>query len=44
MINCKAQEEITRLRRQIAHLLGEQRQAGAYARDPRQNPRDNTIR
>lgn len=36
--------EIVRLRRQIAHLLGEQRQAGAYARDPGQNPRDNTIR
>jgi hypothetical protein len=32
--------EIARLRRQIAHLLGEQRHAG----DPRQNPRDNTIR
>ena len=36
--------EIVRLRRQIAHLLGEQRQAGAYAHDPGQNPRDNTIR
>jgi len=36
--------EITRLRRQIAHLLGEQRQAGAHANDPRQNPADNTIR
>jgi len=34
--------EIARLRRQIAHLLGEQRQAGA--RDHRQNPEDNTIR
>ncbi len=36
--------EIARLRRQIAHLLGEQRQAGAHARDHRQNPEDNTIR
>jgi hypothetical protein len=35
--------EIARLRRQIAHLLGEQRQAGTHARDPRQNPRNNTI-
>lgn len=35
--------EITRLRRQVAHLLGEQRQAGAHARDPRQNPGDDTI-
>jgi uncharacterized protein DUF6262 len=36
--------EIARLRRQIAHLLGEQRQAGTHARDPRQNPGNNTIR
>jgi hypothetical protein len=36
--------EIVRLRRQIAHLLGEQRQAGPHAHDPRQNPGDNTIR
>jgi hypothetical protein len=36
--------EITRLRRQIAHLLGEQRQAGAHVRDPRQNRGDNKIR
>jgi hypothetical protein len=36
--------EIARLRRQIAHLLGEQRQAGAHARGHRQNPGDNTIR
>jgi hypothetical protein len=36
--------EITRLRRQIAHLLGEQRQAGAHVRDPRQNLGDNKIR
>ena len=36
--------EIARLRRQIAHLLGEQRQAGARASDPRQNPGNNTIR
>jgi hypothetical protein len=36
--------EITRLRRQIAHLLGEQRQAGVHARDPRQDPGDDTIR
>lgn len=35
--------EIARLRRQIAHLLGEQRQAGTHPRDPRQNPEDNTI-
>lgn len=36
--------EIARLRRQIAHLLGEQRQADAHARGHRQNPGDNTIR
>jgi Family of unknown function (DUF6262) len=36
--------EIARLRRQIAHLLGEQRQAGTHVRDPRQNPGNNTIR
>jgi len=38
------QAEIARLRRQIAHLLGEQRQAGAHACDPRQNTGNNTIR
>jgi hypothetical protein len=36
--------EIARLRRQIAHLLGEQRQAGAHARNPLPEPRDDTIR
>jgi hypothetical protein len=36
--------EIARLRRQIAHLLGEQRQADTHARDHRQHPGDNTIR
>jgi hypothetical protein len=36
--------EIARLHRQIAHLLGEQRQADAHARDHRQNPGNNTIR
>jgi len=35
--------EIARLRRQIAHLLGEQRQAGAHARNPPPEPPDNTI-
>ena len=49
--NCRLSDECTQLRaeiaplrRQIAHLLGEQRQAGAHARDPRQNLGDNTIR
>jgi hypothetical protein len=36
--------EIARLRRQIAHLLGEQRQAGVHARNPQPEPWDNTIR
>ena len=36
--------ENTRLRRQIAHLLGEQRHAGAHARNPPPEPPDNTIR
>lgn len=36
--------EITRLRRQAAHLLGEQRQAGAHAATLRHNPGDDTIR
>jgi hypothetical protein len=36
--------ENARLRRQIAHLLGEQRQAGAHARNPPPEPPDNTIR